>query len=398
MPVYTYVALGENGATRTGEESAESETELRAGLASRGLIVERVRAKRTQLPWMQDRVSTEEFALFNQEFVALVRAGLTVPDVLNLVADRPDSPVLARVLKSVLADVRNGAPLSAACEKHPRIFESLFISALRTSEKTGDLVNVLVRHQDHLRHRVAVRKRVRQALTYPAFLLVALVIILAVLFTFVMPRFVAMYADLGAELPLPTRVLMSIVKEFYIVGPMVAAAGVLLAVLWRRWVATPAGRRRVDALWAKLPYVSDLIRVVNTAQLSRTLATLLAGGTPLVEALRTAAGSTENRLVLEKLERATQQVTDGGSLAHAVRATDLMPPMAARMIEVGEASGGLDNMLGEVARFHEELLDTRLSRVMSLIEPVLMLLIGVIIGGIIIVMYLPVFHVADIIK
>jgi type IV pilus assembly protein PilC len=169
-------------------------------------------------------------------------------------------------------------------------------------------------------------------------------------------------------------------------------------VLWRRWVATPAGRRRVDALWSRLPYVSDLIRVVNTAQLSRTLATLLAGGTPLVEALRTAAGSTGNRLVLEKLERTTQQVTDGGSLAQAVRVTDLMPPMAARMIEVGEASGGLDNMLGEVARFHEELLDTKLSRVMSLIEPVLMLLIGVIIGGIIIVMYLPVFHVADIIR
>jgi type IV pilus assembly protein PilC len=191
---------------------------------------------------------------------------------------------------------------------------------------------------------------------------------------------------------------MSVVKEFYIVGPLAVAAGVLLAVLWRRWVSTPGGRRRVDALWARLPYVSDLVRVVNTAQLSRTLATLLAGGTPLVEALRTAAGSTGNRLVLEKLERTTQHVTDGGSLAQAVRGTDLLPPMAARMIEVGEASGGLDNMLGEVARFHEELLDTKLSRVMSLIEPVLMLLIGVIIGGIIIVMYLPVFHVADIIK
>jgi type IV pilus assembly protein PilC len=189
-----------------------------------------------------------------------------------------------------------------------------------------------------------------------------------------------------------------VVKEFYIVGPLIIAAATLFTVLWRRWVATPGGRRRVDVAWARLPYVGELIRVIGTAQLARTLATLLAGGTPLVEALRTAAGSTGNRVVLEKLERTTQQVTDGGSLAHAVRATDLMPPMAARMIEVGEASGGLDNMLGEVARFHEELLDTKLTRVMSLIEPVLMLLIGVIIGGIIIVMYLPVFHVADIIK
>jgi len=398
MPVFTYEALEENGSPRTGEESAESEPELRAELARRGLIVERVRARRAALPWMRDRVGTEEFALFNQEFVALVRAGLTVPDVLNLISDRPDSPVLARVLKSVLADVRNGMPLSAACEKHPRIFERLYIAALRTSEKTGDLVNVLVRHQDHLRHRVAIRKKIRQALTYPTFLLIALVIILAVLFLFVMPRFVAMYADLGADLPMPTRVLMGIVKHLYVVVPLVVAASALIAVLWRRWVATPSGRRSVDVAWSRLPYIGDLIRVVSTAQMARTLATLLAGGTPLVEALRTAAGSTGNSVVLEQLERTTQQVTDGGGLAQAVRATNLMPPMAARMIEVGEASGGLDAMLGEVARFHEELLDTKLTRVMSLIEPLLMLLIGVIIGGIIIVMYLPVFHVADIIK
>jgi type IV pilus assembly protein PilC len=398
MPVFTYVALEENGATRTGEESAESEPHLRAELARRGLIVERVRSHRVRTPWRGDRVGTEEFALFNQEFVALVRAGLTVPDVLALVADRPDSPVLARVLKSVLADVRNGMPLSAACEKHPRVFERLYTAALRTAEKTGDLVNVLVRHQDHLRQRVAIRKKIRQALTYPAFLLVALVIILLVLFVFVMPRFVAMYADLGAELPAPTRMLMSVVKNFYVVAPLVVATGVLCTMLWRKWVSTPSGRKRVDAAWSRLPYVGELIRVVSTAQLARTLSTLLAGGTPLVEALRTAAGSTANRVYFEKLERTTEQVTDGGGLAQAVRATDLMPPMAARMIEVGEASGGLDGMLGEVARFHEELLDTKLTRVMSLIEPVLMLLIGVIIGGIIIVMYLPVFHVADIIK
>jgi type IV pilus assembly protein PilC len=398
MTDYTFIAVQENGATFCGEDVAESESELRAQLACRGLIPQRIRVKRAALSWRRERVSTEEFALFNQEFIALVRAGLTVPDTLQLASVRPDSPLLARVLREVVVDVRNGTPLSAACEKHPAVFERLFIAALRTSEKTGDLAGVLVRHQEYLRHRVAMNKKIQQALSYPIFLLLALAVILVVLFVFVMPRFVDMYAGLGAELPLPTRVLMSVVTHLYVAVPVVVGVVVLARIGWRRWVATPAGRRKVDIAWSRLPYVGELMRVVTTAQLARSLATLLAGGTPLVEALRTSAGSMSNRMYIERLENTTRQVTDGGGLAQAVRSTNLMPPMAARMIEVGEASGGLDTMLGEVARFHEELLDSKLTRVMSLIEPLLMLIIGVLVGGIIIIMYLPVFHVADIIK
>jgi len=167
---------------------------------------------------------------------------------------------------------------------------------------------------------------------------------------------------------------------------------------WRRWLSTERGRRRLDRLRERLPYVGELARIVTAAQLARSLSTLLAGGTPLVEALRTAASALTNQLYLDRLELATKQVTEGLSLAQAVRATALMPPMAARMIEVGEASGGLDAMLAEVAKFYEEALDNRLARVMALVEPLLMLLMGLLIGGIIIVMYLPVFHMADIIK
>jgi type IV pilus assembly protein PilC len=222
-----------------------------------------------------------------------------------------------------------------------------------------------LRHQEYLRHKVAMRKKIRQALTYPIFLLFALTVILAVLFLFVLPRFVAMYADLGAELPLPTRVLMQIVTHIYLVAPPAIAVAIACRALWRRWVSTPSGRRTVDAFLNRLPYAGELIRVVVTARLSRSLATLLSGGTPLVEALSTAAGSMSNQLYLERLQNTTRQITDGGGFAHAVRATGLMPLMAARMIEVGEASGGLDGMLGEVARFNEELLDTKLTRLMS---------------------------------
>ena len=397
MPLYAYVAIAENGVTVSGERVAPSESVLRDELGGRGLLVQRVRARRGA-GLRGRRVRPEEFALFNQEFTALLRAGLTVPDALALASNRGDSPALGKVLARVHDDVREGVALSQACARHSEVFDGLYLAALRTGEKTGDFAAVLKRYQEHLRHRVALRKKVSQALAYPLFLLIALAVILVVLFTFVMPSFISMYADVGAALPMPTRVLLGVVEQLPLVLP--AAAGVALLAVWgwRTWLLTDDGRRQRDRLRERLPYIGELARTAIAAQLARALSTLLAGGTPLVEALRTAAGSLGNRLYLDRLEQATQRVTEGASLAQAVRETALLPAMAARMIEVGEASGGLDAMLAEVAQFYEELLDTRLSRVMTLIEPLLMLLMGVLVGGIIIVMYLPVFHMADVIK
>jgi type IV pilus assembly protein PilC len=302
------------------------------------------------------------------------------------------------MLARVLHDVQNGALLSEACARHPEAFERLYVAALRTGEKTGDLFLVLGRYHEYLKHRVALRKKLAQALAYPLFLLVALGVILAVLFVFVMPRFVAMYADLGTQLPLATRVLMALVERAYFVVPLALAAVAAGVWGWRRWTATADGRRQVDQIKEGLPYLGELQRIVSAAQLARSLSTLLAGGTPLVDALRTAVGSLSNQVHLDRLEAATQRVIGGESLNRAVRATRLMPETAARMVEVGEASGGLDTMLAEVAQFYEDILDARLARSMALIEPLLMLLMGLIIGGIIIVMYLPIFRMAEVIS
>jgi len=400
LPLFAYTAVSENGATVSGEAVAISEHALRSELSGHGLLVQRLRAKRGSLGgWLPARrVRPEEFSLFNQEFMALVRAGLTVPDALALAAQRPDSPRLAKMLERVREDVATGLALSEACARQPEAFDALYLAALRTGEKTGDFTGVLGRYQELLRHRIAVRKKVGQALAYPAFLLVALVVILAVLFLFVLPRFTAMYADMGATLPLATRFLIYLVEHMVVVAGAIVGATFALLWAWRRWLATESGRRQRDALRERLPYFGELARLATAAQLARSLATLLAGGTPLVEALRTAASSVSNRLYLDRLEAATRLVTEGSSLAQAVRATKLVPPMAARLIEVGEASGSLDSMLAEIAQYHEEVLDQRLSRVMTLVEPILMLLMGSIIGAIIVVMYLPVFRLADVIK
>jgi type IV pilus assembly protein PilC len=400
LPLFAYTALAENGATLNGEGVAVSEEALRSELCGRGLLVRQVRPKRAALGLglPARRVRPEEFALFNQEFMALVRAGLTVPDALALAAQRPDSPRLAKLLERVREDVAGGLALSEACARHPEAFEPLYLAAVRTGEKTGDFAGVLARYQDYLRHRVALRKKVGQALAYPVFLLVALAVILSVLFLFVLPRFTAMYADMGATLPFATRVLISVVEHLIELSVALVGGSAIAIWGWRSWVAAEAGQRQRDKLRERLPYFGELTRLATAAQLARSLSTLLAGGTPLVEALHTAASSIANRLYLDRLAAATRLVTEGSSLAQAVRATALMPPMAARLVEVGEASGSLDAMLAEVAQFYEEMLDNRLARVMTLIEPLLMLLMGSLIGAIIIVMYLPVFRLADIIK
>src|SRR5216684_1407465 len=399
MPVYTYTALSENGTAMTGEGVAATAEELTRQLTSKGLLVRSVARKHSLFNRLQrKRIKPEAFLLFNQEFIALVRAGLTIPEALKLATAHPNNALLSQVLKRVLEDVRGGVLFSEACARHSEVFDGLYISALKTGEKTGTLPSVLTKYQAALKKRVEFVKKVSHALTYPLFLLITLGVILGVLFVFVMPRFVAMYADFGAELPLPTKILVGLVRHFPFYLPILILLSISAWFAWRAWVATPAGRLRVDKFKTRLPLLGGINRHVAVAQLARTLSTLLSGGTPLVEAMTTTRESLTNRADAEALERATALVTEGESLAHAMQATALMPNTALKMIEVGEASGNLDGMLAEVAEYYEDLLSNKLARLTALVEPMMMLLMGVLIGGIIVVMYLPIFYMVDIIK
>jgi type IV pilus assembly protein PilC len=398
MPLYQFTVLTPGGTAEQGEEIAASPSELTDTLKRRGFLVQEIRIKRVPSRLFRKTVRVVDFLLFNQEFTALLRAGLTLPESLALVAERPENPAFSGVLKRILEQVRNGSALSQACSAHPEIFDGLYLAALSTGEKTGGLVDALTRYLSYLRRRAALNKKLSQALTYPLFLLVALAVILAVLFAFVLPRFVAMYADFDAALPLPTRLLITFVENVPFILPVVLALAGAIGFGLRRWLGTDHGRMAFDRTKERLPYFGPLHRLALQAQLSRSLSTLLAGGTVLLDALYTVADSLPNRAYGVRLGLATRQVAEGTSLAAALKAQDLMPAMAVRMIEVGESSGGLEAMLAEVAQYYEDILENHLSRVMSLVEPALMLLMGILVGGIIIVMYLPIFHMADIIK
>ncbi len=399
MPQYQYTALSQNGALIVGESAAASPENLKAELENLGLRAQRISIKRNWAKmWRRSTVRPEVFLLFVQEFISLMRAGLPLPEVLALAADRPGEPELGRVLSRVLKDVRAGMLLSQACSLHPDIFEGLFLAALRTGEKAGELPTILARYQEFLRRRVALRKKVSQALAYPVFLLVALSAILGVMFAFVMPRFISMYANFDAKLPVPTQWLLAAVENFPIIAFVCAMIGASALFAWGAYSMNPAGRLNIDRWKLRVPLIGDAVRTAAIAHLARSLATLLGGGTPLVEALCTAQESFPNRAFALRVAEVAERVTQGESLAKAVRAAELMPETAIKMLQVGEASGGLDRMLAEVAQFYEDALENRLARIMALIEPVLVFLMGVMIGGIIIVMYLPIFNLAEVIR
>lgn len=399
MPQYQYIALSQNGALIVGESAAASPENLKAELENLGLRAQSIRIKRSWAKmWRRSAVRPEQFLLLVQELLSLMRAGLPLPEVLALAADRPGEPELGRVLSRVLKDVRAGMLFSQACAVHPDIFDGLFLAALRTGEKAGELPSVLARYMEFLRRQVALRKKISQALAYPVFLLIALSVILGVMFAFVMPRFVSMYANFDAKLPVPTQWLLAAVANFPIIALACGAIAAFALFGWRSYSMNPAGRLKIDQWKLRAPLIGDAARTAAIAHLARSLATLLAGGTPLVEALRTVQESFPNRAFALRVAEVADRVTQGESLAKAVRATGLMPETAIKMLQVGEASGGLDRMLAEAAQFYEDALENRLARIMALIEPALVLLMGLMIGGIIIVMYLPIFNLAEVIR
>jgi type IV pilus assembly protein PilC len=395
MPIFVYSALTEKGLITHGEAMALSVDSLRQDLEKSGLLVKQIKKKRFSI---KGRVAAEALLQFIQEFSALIRAGLSIPEALKLLQDQPDSPRLTLALGRVLDDVRQGVMLSQAFSVYPEVFDPVFTTAVMTAEKSGNLSLALNKYQLYLRQRVELRRKISQAMVYPLFLLVTLFIILGILFVFVLPRFVALYSDFGGKLPLPTQMLVSIVSHLHWYILSIMAGSLLIWSSWRHWSATEMNLARRDRMLERIPLMGKIFRYSSIAQLGRMLESMLAGGTPLAEALRVTIPTIQNRAMAVRLQNTLDLVIAGNSLTHAVEQSALMPRPAVKLVQVGEATGKLDNMLGEMAAFYEERVAALLARVMTLIEPILMLLMGCIIGGIVIVMYLPIFYIVEVIK
>ena len=386
-----------------GTYTAETEAQLRRDLEEKGLCVLSMRRRGLSgLPALQPprrrRVASREFIVFNQELAALLRAGMPLVQSLDIVRQRVENPGFKAVLDDVYERVRSGEALSTAFEAQGDLFPGVYTASVLAGEKSGGLEEVLRRYIAYARVISGVRRRTISALVYPGILLLLSLLVVAVIVLQVVPEFGDFYAGMGAELPLATRVLMGVsttLREIWLAA--LAATAAVAGALWR-WLALPGRRTLLDRLVLSAPAVGSLARKFATSQLARTLATLLGGGIPLVGALDVAARSIGNRHVAEQVAEVSREVREGRSLADSMTARGVFPPVAVRLVEVGESSGALRDMLNSAADFFDEEIETTLSRFMTLIEPVLLVVMGVVFAALLLALYWPMLQLGSVVQ
>ena len=381
-----------------------SEQEVRDRLTQQGFLIYSIRP-RGQLAKIQaaanrsatargKKVDLEKFLIFNQQFVTLIRAGLPILKALDLLADRLTDKKLGPHIRNVRDEVRRGTLLSEAFDKQG-VFPSIYVTSVMAGEKSGALAEVLDRFISYQKMTLAVRKKILLSLMYPAVLIVLVIVLVIFLITFVVPNFAELYKSMGANLPYVTQLLIAVgttARNYILAG---FGAIVLLAIAFRFWSRGESARAKIDMVKLRTPILGEIWIKFQVAQLSRILGTLLIGGIPLVQALGTAAESIGTKLLKNTLDKATKMVKEGQALSGSLKSTGIFPSLSIDMIEVGESTGALPAMLNSVAEFYEDDVATRMQATLSLIEPAIMIFMGIFVAFVLISLYLPIFSIAD---
>jgi type IV pilus assembly protein PilC len=402
MPMFHYRAARTDGTVTEASMEATNEANLRLQLERQGLVPLSLGGERSagssrglSLSFLRRRrLSLREFLIFNQEFVALVKAGLPILKTCEVLAERAGSPEFREALEGLRAAIRGGSSISDAMQQYPQYFPDLYRASLHAGEQTGNLVEVLQRYISYLKLLIETRDKVGKALAYPSFLIVVGGAVVGFLLTYVIPTFSDIYSQSDRELPVATQWLLAFVAQIKVTAPWILLGLMAAAVPGIAWVRTEPGRRVVDRLSLRVPIVGNILLKHQLIQLTRTLATVLAAGVPLLTALQITRGALTNRVLAEVVAHATDCVRDGMALAASLRESSLLPPLSIEMLSVGETTGSLEPMLRDLAEFHEGELEYTLSQLTTWIEPVLLLVMGFLVGGIVIVMYLPIFQIA----
>jgi len=379
---------------------AGSAEEARERLVDQGFLVYSVRPKggitalAPVLAGRRQKLNMERFLIFNQQFVTLVRAGLPILKGLDLLADRLTDPKLGRSVRAVRDDVKNGALLSEAFRSQG-VFPPIYVTSVLAGEKSGSLAEVLDRYITYQKLSQAMRKKLLVSLIYPTVLFSLVIVLIVFLVTYVVPNFAQLYKSMDAKLPAMTQILIAIgtTARSYILVGLAGLVGAVFAL--RAWSRGDAAQIKLDRVKMATPVLGDIWVKYQVAQFARILATLLVGGIPLVQALETAAQSLNSRLLRSALEKAQRQVREGLALSVGLAATKMLPGLAIDMIEVGESTGALPAMLGSVAEFYEEDVNTKMTATLALIEPVIMIFMGAFVAFVLVSLYLPIFSLAE---
>lgn len=353
---------------------------------------------KTEIVLRPGHVDGKDLAVFCRQFATMVGAGLPVLRAIGALTDQTSSKELAKVLRAIRVDVEAGASLTEAMRKHPKTFGNLFVAMIRTGETTGMLSEVLMQMADQLEAEVTLRGKVKSAMTYPIAVVGLVVVILIAMLLFVVPQFKSIYDELNAELPAPTLALLglsSLFQKFWYLFA-IAVAGAVIGL--RRWIKTPDGRARWDALKISVPVFGPLFHKVAIARFSTTLALLLRAGVPILTSFDVVQDTVNNAVISRAISKVKQSVREGESVAVPLSREEVFPPMLVQMMGVGEESGSVDQMMSKVADFYSDEVTASVDALTSLIEPVLVVVIGVIVGGAVVSLYLPMFNIIKLIQ
>ena len=402
---YAYKVRDRAGKLVEGQLEADNAQLVVSKLRSMGYVPIEIQAQTKQklssdikMPGLSDRVKLKDVSVFARQFATMINAGLSLLRSLYILAEQTESKPLANIANQVRIDVEKGSSLSAALAKHPKAFNRLFVAMVRAGEIGGVLDTVLMRLADTIEKQVELRRKVKSAMTYPAVVAVLVLFILTAMLLFIIPMFEGLYKELGGSLPMPTTVLIKISSVARKLWYLIVIAEVAGVFFFRRWINSEAGRQKWDAIKLKFPIFGPLVRKTALARFSRTLSALVRSGVPILESLDIVAETSGNHVVATAVYDTQAAVKRGEPLSKKLEDHPVFPPMVVQMMAVGEETGALDEMLDKIADFYDAEVEATVDAMTSLIEPLLIVVMGVCVGGMVIALYLPMFNIIKLIK
>jgi type IV pilus assembly protein PilC len=398
MAVYQWVGKNRNNEVKKGEMEAASENAVKAHMNRQRITPTKIKKKPKDLfenvSFLQPKVKQADVILFARQFSTMIDAGLPIIQCLDILFSQQANPTFKKMLKSIKEFVEGGATLAEALKKFPKQFDDLFVNMIAAGEAGGILDAILRRLAAYMEKAARLKSQVKGAMTYPIVTLLIAVVVLAVILVFVIPVFEEMFADFGGQLPVPTQIVVAMSemvksKILYIIVGLV-----LFSIAFKKFYATEKGRDIVDSLLLKMPVFGELIRKVAVAKFSRTMGTMLASGVAILEALDIVAKTAGNRSVEKAIYSVRSGIAEGRTMADPLEESGVFPAMVCQMIGVGESTGALDAMLEKIADFYDEEVDQAVDNLTALIEPFMLVFLGVTIGGLVVAMYLPIFKMA----
>lgn len=394
MPVYIYRGRSRDNRTITGERFAVSKEALAMALRREQIVAISIRekGKELELPLLKrKKVKDKEIAIFARQLAVMIEAGLPIVQCLDIIAEQKENKAFKTVLQQVRSDVEGGASLADAMQKHPKVFDQLFTSMVAAGESSGALDVILQRLSAYLDKVVKLKRALKSASIYPAAVLTVAFLVVLLLMWKAVPVFKGLFEGLGAQLPLPTRIVIGI-SDFVADYILFIFAGLALAAFgFRAYYGSEPGRKMIDALVLKIPILGEVFKKIATARFARTLATLLTSGIAITEGLEITARAAGNSVIRNAILRTRRSIEEGKTLSDPLAASGVFSPMVVQMIGVGEQTGELDAMLTKIADYFEEEVDATMANLMTILEPVIIVFLGVVVGGIVISMYLPLF-------